>query len=213
MKKLYIKLRDSIASLSERMNQYPIYGAILVIITYFMIDNTFIGSLLPKRVPNSIIIVSMIMVLGLLFIVYVSQVIRNTRDAKLKRYAMVGFLVTTLIAIAFTFGYDTVIAKLLPTLFQRYTKAKVLIIVVIAPILEELAYRYLLYDKWAKPKLGTFKAVLIVGIVFIVTHPITNMSGLLIYWLPTLFFFSVYDLGGLYPTILVHMIFNIIALM
>ena len=81
-----------------------------------------------------------------------------------------------------------------------------------APVMEELSFRYLLYDRWAKPRFGTVKAVLLTGFLFVICHPVGNINAMILYWIPTLAFYLVYDSFGLYGSIVAHMIYNFVAL-
>lgn len=47
---------------------------------------------------------------------------------------------------------------------------------------------------------------------FVMFHPVTNMHALVIYWVPTLLFFLVYYEFGLYGSIVIHILYNMMAI-
>lgn len=207
MKSFLARFARQIEKLGINANQVPIYGAILTVVTYFLLDYQFINPYESHKLPE---VMGGVSIALLLFtVIYFLPAIKENRS----KSTVFKFLMLVMVAIVFTIAYKPIVGSLLPSIFSGYKFSNVVLIVIIAPILEELAFRYLLYDKWAKPKFGTWKAVLMVGLMFVITHPIVNMNGFALYWLPTLLFFSIYDLGGIYPAILAHMLFNIIAIL
>ena len=208
-------LRDTlwlpITRMSGLTNKHPVYGAIVVIVTYFLLDISLMEYDSPIGSPTAT--GGVILALVIFFIIHVYNAIQGDDSPKIKKRNTLSFISLAAFAILVVITYDTLVAKTFPTIFQGYPMVNVIMIVLIAPILEELAYRHLLYGRWAKDKYGPIKGLLIVGLLFIITHPITGLGGFVLYWLPTLLFFSVYDVGGIYPAILAHMIFNIVALM
>ena len=129
-----------------------------------------------------------------------------------KRYIIIMFRIITLLTILIPLGYDEIITKWMPNLDHVYYSSQVFLYVLIAPILEELSFRYFLYDRWAKPKFGMIKGIAISGFLFVICHPVGNINALILYWVPALLFYLVYDSFGLYGSILAHIIFNFIAL-
>lgn len=213
MKKIWTKLTTKIdnllAKLGSELLTRPIFGGIVIIIAYFLLDS----ALMPKyaEVPDSMLYVGVIYAIAILFIVHIRHIEYKTKNMKKIAYAMTAIIGLSLLAIIFY--YQDIIIAIFPTLYKGYPKAQIVLICMIAPILEELAYRHLLYGKWAKQKWGMWKGAIIIGVIFVIMHPITNMSGFALYWLPTILFFIAYNEMGLCWSIVVHMIFNIIALL
>lgn len=199
---------NPIRKIGDNANQKPLYGALVVIATYFIFDAQFMDPYRKVQMPE--LLVGVIISIALFAVIYLAPQLETTQNRK---RTLLPFIILSVLTLSITLGYDVIMPKLLPHIFEGYKIGNVVTVVIIAPILEELAFRYLLYDKWARPKFGKLKGILLISLVFIITHPIMNMTGFALYWLPTLFFFSVYDLGGIYPAILAHMLFNILAIL
>ncbi len=129
-----------------------------------------------------------------------------------KRYQWGGLGLIILIAILGVIFYQPLLLRWFPNLGEVYYPANVVLFLVIAPIMEELTFRYLLYDRWAKPKYGKGLGMLAAGIIFVLCHPVTDWRTLCLYWIPTIMFFLVYEDFGIYGSILAHMIYNFLAL-
>ena len=174
------------------------------------------------NVPFINIIGGLSLALIYFFLIYVLKYILNisgtsTVDvppemaAQPKRFVVVSFLMMTLLTFVFVFGYYFLIpnnngAKTFYYMSQPCYQA------MIAPIMEELMFRYLLYDCWARNKLGRVKGALLIGLIFILLHPITSFNIFIVYWVPVIFLFLFYEQFGLYGAIAAHMIYNILAL-
>lgn len=194
---------------------HPIFAGLIIIVTYFLLDLYMVAA----DVPDYFGYMGLGFALLFLYIGYVHTIVDNniSGDIKLtkkrKQYIFFGFVILTVLTSIITVGYNSIIAEFIPSIFKNYFKSQVILLIVIAPITEELAFRYFLYDKWAKERFGVIKGMLIVGTIFVLTHPITTIEGFALYWLPTLFFYLIYNNYGLYASIIAHMIFNIVAMM
>ena len=129
-----------------------------------------------------------------------------------KKYALTGWAVITGWAVLFLITEPFVVPRFFKMLDETYYSPQLALFLVIAPIMEEIIFRYLLYDRWLRKKWGWFWGFMAASLVFVICHPITNMHALVIYWLPTLLFFIVYHEFGLYGSIAMHIIYNLVAL-
>lgn len=99
-----------------------------------------------------------------------------------------------------------------PGLDAAYYPSELALFLLIAPVLEELTFRYLLYDMWAKKKYGKWWGMAASGLIFVLCHPITGWQTLCLYWIPALMLYLVYEDWGIYGSILAHVIYNFFAL-
>lgn len=129
-----------------------------------------------------------------------------------KKYAIAGWAVATVIGILMLIAVPYGVPKVFPMLAEKYYGSQLLMMLYIAPVMEEIIFRYLLYDRWLRVKWGPVWGLLASILIFVVCHPVTNMHGMVIYWVPTVLFFMVYHEFGLYGAILMHMIYNMMAI-
>lgn len=129
-----------------------------------------------------------------------------------KRYAITGWLVITLWGIAFLAVEPLLVSRFFPVVDKAYYRSQVMSILFIAPVMEEIIFRYLLYDRVLRPKWGRFWGFLAASLIFVAFHPVANMHAFVIYWVPTVLFFLVYQEFGLYGSIVVHMVYNTMAI-
>ena len=129
-----------------------------------------------------------------------------------RRVAGIGFLILALFSFLLFFGYDPLFTDWFPALGDQYYRSSLTLLILIAPMIEVLAFRYFFNDRWARTKFGVVKGILLTGLIFVICHPVTNMEGVILYWIPTLAFYMVYESFGLYGSIAAHMIFNFVAL-
>lgn len=129
-----------------------------------------------------------------------------------KRYAIIGWLVISLLGIIFLIAELFIVPKFFPVLNDTYYQPRILLMVFIAPVMEEIIFRYLLYDRWLKPKWGWFWGFIAASIIFVICHPVTNMHSFIVYWIPTLLFFLIYQEFGLYGSIIIHILYNMMAI-
>lgn len=129
-----------------------------------------------------------------------------------KKYATFGWLAITIWGIILLIIEPIVVPRFFPILNKTYLEPQIMLMIFIAPVIEEIIFRYLLYDRWLKKKCGWFFGFVIASFIFVICHPVTNAHALVIYWVPTILFFVVYSEFGLYGAIMVHMIYNMMAL-
>lgn len=204
----------------ELLEKKPLWTAVILIVLYFLMEYILLD--VVEDAGAVVSSVCILLALGLFYSLYVAgyQInypMREGKDIpayveKKRRFVLRCFRIMTLLTIIIPLGYDEIIIKWMPNLRMVYYESQVYLYILIAPIFEELTFRYFLYDKWARPKWGALKGFLISGILFVICHPVANLESMVLYWVPTLLFYLVYDSFGLYGSIAAHMIFNFIAL-
>lgn len=201
---------------------YPVTAAVILIAAYFIMDMYLLG--VSEEVETKTQALCLAGVLSVFYLFYVHQKLFRRKKQKgndlpgfiadkyQNLYVILGFLVLTGLSAVLFFGYGTITTDWFPKLGDEYYQSQILLLVLMAPVMEELSFRYLLYDRWAKPRFGTVKAVLLTGFLFVICHPVGNINAMILYWIPTLAFYLVYDSFGLYGSIVAHMIYNFVAL-
>lgn len=129
-----------------------------------------------------------------------------------KKYAVAGWIAITIWSVLFLALEPLVVPRFFKLVDETYYSSQLALMIIVAPVMEEIIFRYLLYDRWLRRKWGWFWGFVVASFVFVVCHPITNVHALVIYWVPTLLFFLVYHEFGLYGSIIMHMVYNIMAL-
>lgn len=129
-----------------------------------------------------------------------------------KKYAIIGWLGITIWGVLFLIFEPVVVPKFFKLLDNTYYGSQIMLMLYIAPVMEEIAFRYLLYDRWLRRKMGWFWGFMAASLLFVICHPVTNVHSLIIYWAPTLLFFLIYHEFGLYGSIIIHIIYNMIAI-
>lgn len=129
-----------------------------------------------------------------------------------KRYVTFGWLIILVWGLIFLIIEPIIVPKFFPVLDETYYRQQIMLMLFIAPVMEEIIFRYLLYDRWLKRKWGWFWGFVAASFIFVLCHPVTNMHSLVIYWVPTVLFFLVYREFGLYGSIVIHMIYNMMAI-
>lgn len=129
-----------------------------------------------------------------------------------KKFAIIGWLSFTVLGVILLIAEPIVVPKFFPVLDGIYYESQILLMLFVAPIMEEICYRYLLYDRWLKKKCGWFWGFVISSLIFVITHPVTDMRAFVVYYVPTVLFYLVYSEFGLYGSIVMHMIYNMMAI-
>lgn len=199
---------------------HPRVVSAVLIILYFIMDAGMLN--VAENAHDGLSIFCILFTLLLFYHLYVAgyQIGINHTAAKdipafirnKRKYVFAMFHILILLTIGIALGYDEIITRWMPNLDAVYYPSQVFVLVLIAPVIEELAFRYFLYDKWAKPAYGLWKGLLISGILFVICHPVTDLNGMILYWMPTILFYLMYESFGLYGSILAHIVFNFIAL-
>lgn len=217
-----ITRKDCSGAYLHGFHKRPILNGILILAIYWVMDDLLLN--VTDHVDKWQIILSLGMTLMIFYLYYVLGYIFDCYPAALgykdipnnvknrKKYVMTMFYLLLVLTITIPLGYDTIITKWIPILNQTYYPSQVLLLVCIAPILEELVFRYFLYDQWARIKYGPIKGMIATGFLFVICHPVTDINSMILYWVPTILFYLIYDSFGLYGSILAHILFNLIAL-
>lgn len=204
----------------KKVQAHPIKMAAAVLAIYFLMDSYMLNTL--KEIGERKTALCFSFAFALFYIGYVAQYhfrcpapigkdipgwIKNPRN-----YVLNLFLILVIIVQAVSLSYDAIILNWFPNLEITYYRSQVFLLVFIAPVLEELTFRYFLYDRWARIKFGEIKGILLTSFIFVICHPVTNIESMILYWWPALAFYLVYESFGLYGSIAAHMVFNFLAL-
>lgn len=198
----------------------PKLATFTLIITYFLLDYVMMD--MAQETPMWLSVVFVLLASSTLFSFYVNDYQRGLgpRDGtdvpafvknKVK-YTTIGWFVIAGWGILFLIIEPFVVPKFFEVLDTTYHQSQIILMLFIAPVMEEIAFRYLLYDRWLRKKLGWLGGFLVASLIFVVFHPVTNTHALVIYWAPTVLFFLIYHEFGLYGAILMHMIYNMMAI-
>lgn len=203
----------------KKMQEHPICTAVILLILYFIMDDVLLD--VKENAKTETIFLCLFITLAVFYSCYVmgyqTGAYQRGKDIPIfirhqKRYMTWMFWILTILTGIISLGYDEIITRWMPNLNNVYYPSQVLLLVLIAPIIEELAFRYFLYERWALKKYGTIVGVLITGLLFVICHPVTGMDSMILYWIPTLLFYLIYDSFGIYGSIAAHILFNFIAL-
>lgn len=199
--------------------KHPLYTAMSLIILYFIYDSYLLH--LYDDSATTLAWIGLALVYVIFYLYYVHGYVVNCLPKRRhdhpdewkypRRNALLGYALLILITLSGAIGYSYWV-KAFPGIDSAYYPSQVILLVLIAPMMEELCFRYFLYDRWAKPRFGVWKGILLTGLLFVVCHPVSDLRGILLYWAPTICFYFVYDSFGLYGAIAAHMIFNFVAL-
>lgn len=216
MKKMLLSIKQyatsKFISINTMTKEHPLFSGIAVILLFYVFaayasKNVMV---IDNRTYATIIVVMLITFYTTYMMTKLKSETLTTRQRKFNNGAFTVLSIISVVAFAF---YDPVIGTLLPSLYASYNKSQILLWTLVTPVTEELVFRYLFYDKWALSKFKKPIAMLLVLIVFVLLHPVTNMQTFVMYLLPALLLFMTYDMGGIYASIAVHMIFNTLSLL
>jgi len=198
----------------------PKMATFIMIIVNFLMDYILVGD--AQNLNKGSIAVSAIITISVVYSLYVGDYNKGLypsggtdvpRFIKHKnRYVTIGWLVISLWGLVFIMAEPSVVSKFFPVLDDKYYQSQIVHILFMAPVMEEVTFRYLLYDRWLKQKYGWLPGFIIASLVFAMCHPVTNMHSFIIYWAPTVLFFLIYNEFGLYGSIAIHMIYNMMAI-
>ena len=103
-------------------------------------------------------------------------------------------------------------------IIEYYSEAKLILkfilaleIVVIAPVVEEYAFRYFLYDKVLVPKMPKYIAAIFSAVLFTILH--FNVSGVPTFFILGLFCAYLYQKKGYWAAVIAHAASNLITLL
>lgn len=198
----------------------PKMAVLVMVVVYFMLDCLMMNK--DQTLHTALITVFTFLAPSTLYSYYVYDYQRELYPEggtdvpgfvkNKKRYVTFGWLIILLWGIIFLIIEPIVVPRFFPVLDKTYYRQQIMLILFIAPVMEEIIFRYLLYDRWLKRKWGWFWGFMAASFIFVLCHPVTNMHSLVIYWVPTVLFFLVYREFGLYGSILIHMIYNMMAI-
>ena len=217
-KKSWSKLGDlSKISLVQRN---PKLCTMIMIVMYFLLEYLMVEN--TESMDRILIIIFTMLAPSMLYSYYVSDYHRGINPQggtdmpkfvkNKKKYAIIGWLGITIWGVLFLIFEPVVVPKFFKLLDNTYYGSQIMLMLYIAPVMEEIAFRYLLYDRWLRRKLGWFWGFMAASLLFVICHPVTNAHSLIIYWAPTLLFFLIYHEFGLYGSIIMHIIYNMIAI-
>lgn len=216
-------MHKKLISLYEIIFQrYPIINAIVLLSIYWVMDGALLN--VTKDIGRWQANLSLLSTLILFCLYYViPYLVTKTTDTypgkdtpsqvkNKKKYVVIMFCLLILLTSIIPLGYDKIITNKLPSISSAYYPSQIYVLIGIAPIMEECIFRYFLYDKWARLRYGTIKGALITGFLFVICHPVLDLSSFILYGIPTVLFYLIYDSYGLYGSITAHILFNVIAL-
>lgn len=217
-KKSWSKLGDlSKISLVQRN---PKLCTMIMIVMYFLLEYLMVEN--TESMDRILIVIFTMLAPSMLYSYYVSDYHRGINPQggtdmpkfvkNKKKYAIIGWLGITIWGVLFLIFEPVVVPKFFKLLDNTYYGSQIMLMLYIAPVMEEIAFRYLLYDRWLRRKLGWFWGFVAASLLFVICHPVTNVHSLIIYWAPTLLFFLIYHEFGLYGSIIMHIIYNMIAI-
>lgn len=217
-KKSWSKLGDlSKISLVQRNSKLC---TMIMIVMYFLLEYLMVEN--TESMDRILIVIFTMLAPSMLYSYYVSDYHRGINPQggtdmpkfvkNKKKYAIIGWLGITIWGVLFLIFEPVVVPKFFKLLDNTYYGSQIMLMLYIAPVMEEIAFRYLLYDRWLRRKLGWFWGFMAASLLFVICHPVTNVHSLIIYWAPTLLFFLIYHEFGLYGSIIMHIIYNMIAI-
>lgn len=215
-------MKDMIMQMQKKslVQSNPKLAALILIVTYFVLDFAMMD---VKAEPSTGLRAVLVMLApSLLYSYYVNDYHKGLYPkggtdvpafARNKRkFVIVGWAVITAWGIISFIAEPYMMPKLFPVLAERYYNSQLMLMLFVAPVIEEVIFRYLLYDRWLRPKWGWLGGFLASSFLFVICHPVTNVHAMVIYWVPTVLFFLVYHEFGLYGAILIHMVYNMMAI-
>lgn len=215
-----VKAKTQIKKPKSLIQSNPKLTVLVLVITYFLLDYLMINS--AENLHIALIVIFTLLAPSTLYSYYVFDYQRDlfptggTDMPKFvknkKKYATVGWLILLIWSIVFLIVEPVIVPRFFPVLNSTYYQSQIMLMLFIAPVMEEIIFRYLLYDRWLRRKWGWFWGFVVASLIFVVCHPVTNVHSLIIYWAPTLLFFLIYHEFGLYGAIIMHMIYNMMAI-
>ncbi len=194
---------------------------ILLLAIYYVINRQLLDAHRAKEITNNQVYACLFVTIAVFYAMYVLRIqlgvsAPSTADipAGIKdkqTYTLVGFILIIGLTMIFAVRYDKGISQIYP-LMRMYYPSQVCCIWVAAPIWEELIFRYQLYDTILKPKYGRLLGAFGSGILFLLIHFPTSLHSVVLYVIPTVLFYLIYENFGLYGVIVIHCIYNVIAI-
>lgn len=221
-KKSTAPAKDAFAGLSKKslVQHNPKLAVLTLAVVYFAIDYLLMG--VSEEPPMGMIILFAFLAPSTLYSYYVNDYHRGLNPQgghdmpsfvkNKKKYAIAGWLAILTWGIIFLVLEPIIVPRFFPVLDETYYQSQIVLMMYIAPVMEEVVFRYLLYDRWLRRKWGWLGGFLAASLIFVMCHPVTNTHAFVIYWVPTLLFFLVYYEFGLYGSIVMHILYNMMAI-
>lgn len=198
----------------------PKLTAIVSIVIYFLLGYLMLDT--AKEMNTALIVIFTLLAPSTLYSYYVYDYQRGLNPiggtdtprfiSNKKKYTLVGWLFITAYGVLLLISEPFVVTRFFPVLDNNYYQSQIMMMLFIAPIMEEIIFRYLLYDRWLRRKWGWFWGFMTASLIFVICHPVTDFRSFVIYLAPTVLFFLIYHEFGLYGAITIHMIYNMIAI-
>lgn len=222
MDKTPVKAKSKLGDLSKisLVQRNPKLCTMIMVVMYFLLEHLMVGN--SESMNMTLIVIFTMLAPSMLYSYYAGDYHRGINPQggtdmpkfvkDKKKYAVIGWLGITVWGVLFLIFEPVVVPRFFKLLDDTYYGSQIMLMLYIAPIMEEIAFRYLLYDRWLRRKMGWFWGFMAASLLFVICHPVTNVHSLIIYWAPTLLFFLVYHEFGLYGSIIMHIIYNMIAI-
>lgn len=211
---------QSMAAKKSLVQSNPKLTVFVLAATYFLLDYVMMDA--AEQTPMWLSVIFFLLASSTLFSFYVNDYQRGLgpRDGtdvpkfikNKQKYTTMGWFIITAWGILFLIIEPIVVPRFFKVLDETYHQSQIILMLLIAPIMEEITFRYLLYDRWLRKKLGWLGGFLVASLIFVMFHPVINTHALIIYWVPTVLFFLIYHEFGLYGAMLMHMIYNMMAI-
>lgn len=217
-----VQAKGALSGLAKKslVQSNPKLAVLTLAVVYFLLDYLMID--VANEPPLAMIVLFTFLAPSTLYSYYVNDYHRGLNPPgghdmpafvkNKKKYAITGWLCVLLWGVIFLAAEPFVISRFFPMLDETYYQSQIVLMMYIAPVMEEVVFRYLLYDRWLRRKWGWLGGFLAASLIFVMFHPVTNMHALVIYWVPTLLFFLVYYEFGLYGSIVIHILYNMMAI-
>ena len=215
-----VKKKASVKKPKSLVQNNPKLTILVLLVTYWLLDYMMMNT--AENLHIALIVIFTLLAPSTLYSYYVNDYQRElyptggtdmpkfVKDKK--KYATFGWLQITIWGVVLLMAEPFIVEKFFPVLNSTYYQSQIMLMLFIAPIMEEIIFRYLRYDRWLRRKFGWFWGFVVASFIFVICHPVTNMHSLIIYWAPTLLFFLIYHEFGLYGSIVMHMIYNMMAI-
>lgn len=200
--------------------RHPLFTTASLACLYFVMDDQLLYHGIKASTPTALF--CLVLTLSLFCLCYPVESLRKDFGSgemgmpiwvnRPKRYRWIGYALLLVVVAAALVLYGLFGSKWFPNLAAAYYPSQLVIFLLIAPVMEELTFRYFLYDIWARPKYGTVWGAVASGLIFVACHPVTGWQTFCLYWIPTAVFYVVYHDYGIYGSVLAHMVYNFLAI-
>ena len=133
----------------------PKLTALVLVATYFIFDYLMMES--AETLHPAFIVISTLLAVSTLYSYYVFDYQRDlfptggTDMPKFvknkKKYATIGWIIILIYGIVFLVAEPIMVSRFFPVLNNTYYQSQIVLMLFIAPVMEEIIFRYLLYDR------------------------------------------------------------------